>query len=74
MDAQTIVNVLDNTLPRGDSVEGMTTWAGKRGVRWMANINNDGDVNSVVYELRPGVLVERQTKWAQPYGWTPERG
>ena len=74
MDAQTIVNVLDNTLPRGDSVEGMTTWLGRRGKRWKANVNNDGDVNSVVYEIKPGVLVERETKWAQPYGWTAEKG
>jgi hypothetical protein len=26
----------------------------------------------VAYELRPGVIVERKTKWSQPYGYKGE--
>ena len=67
MDAQTIVNVLDNQLPRGDTVEGRTTWLGRRGRKFTAALNADGDVDFVAYELSPGVIVERVTKWADPY-------
>jgi hypothetical protein len=72
MDAQTIVNVLDNQLPRGDTVEGRVTWLGHRGRKFTALIDNDGDVLFVAYELRPGVIVERKTKWSQPYGYKGE--
>jgi hypothetical protein len=64
----TIVTILDNQLPRSTTADKLTTWAGRRGQRFTAQIDANGDVHKVTYRLRPGVYIERTAKFSRPYG------
>ena len=65
MTPSAIVNVLDNHGRREHLGDGLHVWHKVKG--WHAKISQDNQVMWVAYNIRPGVWMERVTRFAQPY-------
>lgn len=64
MTPQAIINVLDKHGERIQDKYGTAVW----GDDWYGQFNHDNQPVFVAYQIRPGVWVERETKFARPYG------